>query len=148
MTEPYGIRTEHRSYMCLLTFHEYFWFCLNHSIFMDVRFNAIKKQAPRKMRMDNGLFWGYCVKVLDLAVNISQFYALAILLTLVFNTSTRVFKELDVFLVAYLNLSVSKTNITALGKCLLHNYFLYSKNFFPIRKQTSLFVQLQFLYPV
>lgn len=44
-------------------------FCLNHAIFMDVRFNAIKKEASRKRRMDNGLFWGYCVKVLSLAVN-------------------------------------------------------------------------------
>lgn len=93
-------------------------------------------------------FWGYCVKVLDLPVNISGLYALAILLSLLFNTSTRVSKELDVFLVAYLNLSVSKTNITALGKCLLHNYYLYSKNFFPIRKETSLFVQLKLFYPV
>lgn len=43
--------------------------------------------------------------------------ALAILLTLLFNTSAiRVSKELDVFFMAYLNLSIFKTNITVLGK--------------------------------
>lgn len=148
MAEPYGFRTEHRSYICLLTFHEYFYVLIESQYFYGCQVQCYQEISAKKKACGHWSFLGYCVNVLYLAVNFRQLYALAILLTLLFNTSTRVSKKLDVFHVAYLNLSVSKTNITALGKYLLHNYYLYSKNFFPIRKQTSLFVQLQLFYPV